>query len=731
MRGLAAWALLALPLAALGETGDRFAELRPGYGAKTAQALGLYRARRYADAMRTLGAPSDEAGRLLEARALFDLGHFRDSAQRFQTLTVANPLLADHYRAHAARALLNAGDAEAAAREADAVADDTPARAAALLTGAEAHLTLGRPAEARTRAEEFVKRWPEKPSAANALWVLARAASALGDETAAQTARRRIYVELPGSFLADRLGRMPLPPALALDRADRLVKLHRNARASQELLELRGRPGLSRALRCRLSYLLGATFQRRRIHRRAYPELRQAAQLCTRPDLAARALYLWGKGLLSGRSTAGAARVLERLASRFPKHRLTDDALLLAAQGWRRAGDLARARAALVRLLREVPQGDMTPQGRFELADLDAREGNLDSAARRLEEMANDLPYPEDEYLRGRPLYALGQVRERQGQRDLAVSAYRRCQREHPLTYWAALARGRLRALREAVADPLAGSLPRARAPDALEWPKLPETLTSSRAFLRGAALIRLGAGDLAAAEISLAAQAAGRTEEVRTALALLYHLAGDWYRSHRIVRWKLAATLARPPSPETWRQFLLGYPRGFEEVLDPIARGFGLDPLLLTALVREESAFNPVIESWANAVGLGQIILPTARRLARSLRIRNFSREMLFDPEVNLKLGAKYLANLLRRFRGATALAIAAYNAGELAVERWLRERGGLDLGRFVEAIPYEQTRLYTQRVLQSYAVYRYLYGVGEDRLLTLGPGHERQTAR
>jgi soluble lytic murein transglycosylase len=731
MRGLAAWALLAVPLVAQGDLGDRFAEVRPSYGPKTSRALGLYRARRYAEAMRALGAPSDEAGRLLEARALFDLGHFRDAAERFRALAAANPLLADHYRAHGARALLNAGDPAAAAREADVVADDTPARAAALLTGAEAHLTLGRPAEARRRAEEFVKRWPEKPSAANALWVLARAASALGDEAAARAARRRIYVEYPASFLADRLGRMPLRPALALARADRLVKLHRNARATQELLELRGRPGLSRDLRCRLSYLLGAAFQRRRIHRRAFAELRQAARLCTRADLAARALYLWGKGLLSGRSPARAARVLEELARRFPGHRLADDALLLAAQGWRRAGELGHARAALTRLLRETPQGDMVWQGRFDLAELDAREGRLDEAARRLEEMARDLPYPEDESLRGRPLYALGQVRERQGQRALAVLAYRRCHQEHPLTYWGALARGRLRALGQAFDDPLAGALPRARSPEALPWPGLPEALTSSRAFQRGAALIRLGAGDLAAPEISLAARAAGRTEEVRTALALLHHLAGDWYRSHRIVRWEMAETLARPPSPQSWRHFLLGYPRGFAEVLDPIARGFGIDPLLLTALVREESAFNPVIESWANAVGLGQLILPTARRLARALRIRNFSREMLFDPEVNLKLGASYLASLLRRFRGEVPLAIAAYNAGELAVERWLRERGGLDLDRFVESIPYEQTRLYTKRVLQSYAVYRYLYGEDERRLLTLGPGHERQRRR
>jgi soluble lytic murein transglycosylase len=704
---------------------DPFQALRPSYDAKTGVALGLFQARRYEEALRELGTPADEAGRFLEARALFALERFAPAAEKLLALAGTSTLLSDHFRALAARALLGAKDAEAAAREADGVGTGTTARAAAVLVAAEAHLAANRPKEARARAELFVKEWPQKPSAAAALWIAARACAALGQSAEARKAERRLYVDYPSSPHAARIEAPELSPGEAIERASRLIKVHRNDVASRELEAVLSQPRLAADLRCRASYFLGAAEQRRRRHGRANAAFRTAARICRDGDLAARALFLWGKGLLSRRTTAPAAALLERLAQRFPRHRLADDALLLAAQAWRRAKDLGRARADLQRLLREMPNGDMAARARFELARLEIKAGEDDAAVRRLAAMADEDPYPEDPYLRGRPLYTLGRVHERRGARAKAVAAYRRCVQDHPLTYWASLARGRIRSLagEESETRTFPGGGDR---PDALEWPALPEALTRSLAFQRGVALIRLGAGDLAGAELSQAAKEAGATEEVRATLSLVYHLAADWHRSHMIIRSKLREVLARPPTPLRWRLFLLGYPKGFWEVLEPIARQYGVDPLLLTAIVREESAFNPGIESWANAVGLAQLILPTARRIARAIRLRQFRREMLLDPKVNLQLGAKYLSNLLRRFRGSAPLAVAAYNAGELAVERWLKERAGRDLDDFVDAIPYEQTRLYTRRVMESYAAYRYLYGKNGDRLLVLGPGKE-----
>jgi soluble lytic murein transglycosylase len=127
----------------------------------------------------------------------------------------------------------------------------------------------------------------------------------------------------------------------------------------------------------------------------------------------------------------------------------------------------------------------------------------------------------------------------------------------------------------------------------------------------------------------------------------------------------------------------------------------------LQLAIMREESAFNPRIESFANALGLTQMLVKTARRFTN----RPVSRETLLDPARNLEVGSKYLAFLLDRFHRKEPLVIAGYNAGEGAVERWMGERGDLALDEFLETIPYDETRNYTKRVLASYLTYAWLY--------------------
>ena len=113
-----------------------------------------------------------------------------------------------------------------------------------------------------------------------------------------------------------------------------------------------------------------------------------------------------------------------------------------------------------------------------------------------------------------------------------------------------------------------------------------------------------------------------------------------------------------------------------------------------------------------AGAVGLTQLMLPTAQSVARGLRLARPSRADLMNASLNVRLGARYLGELVRRFDGSVALALAAYNAGPTAVSRWLGARAGLDLDEFVEEIPVEETRGYVKRVLRNYYIYRMLYG-------------------
>jgi len=136
------------------------------------------------------------------------------------------------------------------------------------------------------------------------------------------------------------------------------------------------------------------------------------------------------------------------------------------------------------------------------------------------------------------------------------------------------------------------------------------------------------------------------------------------------------------------------------------------VDPMLMYALIRQESQFNPRAISSADALGLMQIIPPTAAQIAGWLRLRNPSRKSMLEPNLNIRLGSRYLAYLLKRYRGRVAHAIAAYNAGPNRVDRWKRRHGERPIDEWVEEIPFDETRDYVKRVLSGYIGYRTRYG-------------------
>jgi len=138
-------------------------------------------------------------------------------------------------------------------------------------------------------------------------------------------------------------------------------------------------------------------------------------------------------------------------------------------------------------------------------------------------------------------------------------------------------------------------------------------------------------------------------------------------------------------------------------------AQEFGVDALLLAALVRQESVFDVEALSPAGARGLAQLLPSTASLMARGLDV-TFYPEWITVPDLNLHLGAAHLAELLKRF-GRVDAAIAAYNAGPSPVRRWLDRTGASDPDRFIELIPYPETRGYVRSLLRNRELYRALY--------------------
>jgi soluble lytic murein transglycosylase len=152
-------------------------------------------------------------------------------------------------------------------------------------------------------------------------------------------------------------------------------------------------------------------------------------------------------------------------------------------------------------------------------------------------------------------------------------------------------------------------------------------------------------------------------------------------------------------------------YPLGYADLVRPAARGRGLDPHLVLAVIREESAFAPRATSRAGARGLMQLMPQTADLVARQHKLPA-PVGRLEIPQVNIQLGTLHLADLVEEHSGIPSLALAAYNAGKPPVQRWLARYGFADEVEFLEDIPYAETRNYVKRVLGNQERYRSLYG-------------------
>ena len=152
-------------------------------------------------------------------------------------------------------------------------------------------------------------------------------------------------------------------------------------------------------------------------------------------------------------------------------------------------------------------------------------------------------------------------------------------------------------------------------------------------------------------------------------------------------------------------------FPRAHAKLFEREARRNKVDSSLLFAISRRESAFAADTRSRAGAVGLMQLMPGTARQVARSLKLKRPRTQSLKKPSLNIRLGSRYIADMLKRYNGNPAMALAAYNAGPGAVDRW-RPDFETDADIWIDTIPFEETRKYVRIVLEYAVIYQWQAG-------------------
>ena len=159
-------------------------------------------------------------------------------------------------------------------------------------------------------------------------------------------------------------------------------------------------------------------------------------------------------------------------------------------------------------------------------------------------------------------------------------------------------------------------------------------------------------------------------------------------------------------------RLIRVAFPLPYLDLIRREAMEWGVDPIILAAIIRQESAFKADIVSRAGAIGLMQVMPPTGAQLARVHGPSDFQEAHLASPEVSLHLGAAYFVEMSARYDGVLPLILSAYNAGPTRATRWKQYPEISDLLRFTERIPFVETRGYVKNVRRNLGIYGVLYG-------------------
>ncbi|MFZ5889958.1 MAG: transglycosylase SLT domain-containing protein [Myxococcota bacterium] len=674
----------------------------------------LMRMERWADALAVIeaepeGVQRDPLVRLAHGVAAQRANSSARSLEALRELDTALPELSERVQRVRAEASLSAGDFQTAQAYFRA-RSDAPSR----LRAAEALAKLGERDAARGLIDSLLRKAVPRSSLC-ALEAPARRlrASLLEENAVAAVAAeyRWLLLEAPLCPSSDGIDALldAMPVGYRLKPNDRLARARAFADAGrvehvERELELCG-TGAEKPAGTR-EHLRGLA------RLRARRELSQAAELlCNAAALgagsAAERKFLAARAHERNGDDAAAHSLYQQVFRGFPGSSFAEQAEYRNAQLAYAAGKFEMALSAYDAYLKRYgSRGKHVQEVRDERAVtlLALSRTGASKELRALAEQASD----ERTRLRYFELEAVALLRE--GKTDAARARLNEVVQKAPLSFFAMMARARLQAL--GAAPSALNPVPTDTAKAALE-PKLPP----SAELLHRVGLDREAEAALAEAEGSVLRDYAGRGEQ---ALCMLY---GKLAPAERRYRWgqRAASNDELSVFPASDRRWLWDcvYPRPYGSLVTSLAEENGVEPEFIYAVMRQESAFKPEVASGAQAQGLLQLIPSTAARLAQELGLSE--PVDLRQPAQNVRLGALYLRKLQGWFNNNLVLTAAGYNAGPVAVLRWLRGASGLELDLFVARIPYDETRTYVERVLSNYVRYRYLVGQTEPVELAL----------
>jgi soluble lytic murein transglycosylase len=504
------------------------------------------------------------------------------------------------------------------------------------------------------------------------------------------TAPARLAIRRLSEKYPDRFG-LKTTQAIT-DEAERLVREREHGEA-ETLYKKVLSSNLESSFRLRVLTKLTDLYLSIRRRSEALPLLEQIAHEYPASPEAPKAVYQIGQVLWNRHDNAQALNYFKQVIERYPTSPFVERSRYAAADIHESFGRKQEAIALYTSVMKSFPNSQVYDDAASRLAWLYYRSGEWGQAYATFQNLASSA---RDNAFRTAGLYWQGRSAEKLGDGDTAVRIYRQIVDGSEESYYQALAvRGLLRA-GIAVEDPKANAFPAASEADPPLSPEISYHLSRARE------LSTISLHRLAVIELNEVERLSKNHPRLRPLLMHEYFKNQAYNRSLAIAN--------QLPSSSSDRN-LFRFPIAYWEMIQQKAQERELDPYLILALIRQESLFDPRARSPATALGLMQLLPSTAARVAKQIGMPPPSNEQLFQPEINLTLGTQYLKDLLQRYSNDWFKAIAAYNAGESAVDRWEKELLTDDVEEFVERIPYLETRGYVKLVMRNHRIYKRLY--------------------
>ena len=547
--------------------------------------------------------------------------------------------------------------------------------------------------------------------------VLVRLGAALeaeGKQKEALRAYERVYFDFPlstqASVAQSGLARLETPARVSADRVQRSLARAEKLFAARRWAQARaGFQPLARVATGDDRELVGLRLAECDYYLKRYRAARNALQSYLRKtprDVEARYFHLSATRALGDHQAYVA--LARGLVADHPDNSWAEETLNNLASSYITAEDDKEADGVFRELARRFPRGRYGDRAAWKIGWWSYKKGEFADAAATFEAAA--VAFPRADY---RPswLYWAARSRDQLGLGPEAAALYRVVAGDYLNSYYGRLASSALAARGEAAVRPVVVT-------DRAD-PGPPALVPNAEVI---GALLSVALYDEALQEVEYAQRAWGDSAVLQATVAWIrHHRALGERAADRFTDLRGAITIMRRAYP----QFLAAggeqlpaavlriiFPLDYWPLIEKYSSAQGLDPYLMTALIAQESTFTADVRSSARAVGLMQLIPPTARRYAGKVGIR-YSSRILTQPEPNIRMGMRYFKDLMDRFGGAH-YALASYNAGERRIARWIAERPGFEQDEFIDDIPFPETQNYVKRILGTAEDYRRLYGGG-----------------